>query len=61
MLKNKIPAMSQGSLEYLWRACAIKKNKKTLKIIKKIIKKVISQGIKNLKPWLSKQIEHSTM
>ena len=29
MLKNKIPAMSQGSLEYLWKACAIKKNKKT--------------------------------
>ena len=53
--------MNQGSLEYLWRAYAIKKNKKTLKIIKKIIKKVISQGIRNLKPWLSKQIEHSTM
>lgn len=32
--------MSQGSLEYLWRACAIKKNKKTFRW--KIIKKVIS-------------------
>lgn len=31
--------MNQGSLEYLWRACAIKKNKKNLKNHKKNHKK----------------------
>lgn len=41
--------MSQGSLEYLWRACAIKKKKKNLKM-ENHKKSNFSQGIKNLKP-----------